>query len=281
MPRYTTKRITEQGNTVYEYSDAELERREKEKAQRVQKLSESIDQLREQVSKDLDSDDATTRLSALIVAVLDETAGRIGNPKSAEDDEHYGISTLKKEHITFRNDNAYLKYTGKSGVEQSKKVEDSSVIKALKDLAEDKESDESLFECEDGDDTVCVRAEDVNKYLEDYDITAKDIRGYHANELMRQKLEEIHEELPDDDDEKEEQLKKEFDKALKEVAEQIGHEPDTLKNNYLVVGFEDEFKETGKIIEKFDKKARQAEENNRKKMASRIAIMKAQEVYGT
>jgi DNA topoisomerase IB len=162
----------------------------------------------------------------------------------------------RKKHVKFNGNKATIKYTGKSGVDHTKTVDDPKVVKVLKEFTKDKSGDDFVFDCGDEDDT-CVRAKDVNDYLSKFDTTAKDIRGYHANRLMQETLKDLRKKgkkLPDDKKKREELLKEEFDKALEIVAGEVGHEAATLKSNYLVPALEDTYMDGGKVIDKLDKK---------------------------
>jgi hypothetical protein len=73
-------------------------------------------------------------------------------------------------------------------------------------------------------------------------VTAKDIRGFHANDEMKKQLKAVRKgPLPKDHKERKTQLKEEFKKALEATAEAVGHEPSTLRSQYLVPGLEDDF----------------------------------------
>jgi len=255
--KYKKKKKTEDGETVYEYSDKQVQHRNREKAKRVEKLDKSIGDLRKKVKNDLKDDSQATRLMALAVGVIDETYGRVGNEESAKDG-HFGVTVWKKEHITFSGNSATIKYVGKSGVKQEKKVDDAALVKALKDAVEGKDKGDFVFDCTDDDENkTCIRAKDVNEYLKPFDITAKDLRGYHANKLMQDALKAVRKDgksLPEDKKEREEMLKKEFKKALEDVAKDVGHEAATLKSNYLVPALEDTFMKDGTVTKKLDKK---------------------------
>ena len=148
---------TEDGGetTVYEYSEGQIQHRHREKAKKLEGLRQSIDKLRTQVKQDLKSKDADTRLTALAVAVIDETCERPGNDESAEERGHFGVTTLQKRHVSFSSGKAILKYTGKSGVDHEKTVEDKAAVAELKKALEGKKEDDLVF-C-DGDDCT-VRA---------------------------------------------------------------------------------------------------------------------------
>lgn len=231
--------------TVYEYSDRQVQNRNKAKAERVEKLRGSIGDLRKQVTKDLDAKDSETRLTALAVALIDETFERVGNDTSAEEG-HFGVTGWTVEHISFSGGTATIKYVGKSGVDHEKKVTTAKVVSALKAAVKGKKKSDVIL-C-DGDECT-VTATEVNAYLKPFDVTAKDIRGLHANETMREELTKARKgKLPEDKKEREKQLKAEFKEALEATAEAVGHEASTLKSQYLVPGLEDTFLKDGTVI---------------------------------
>jgi DNA topoisomerase IB len=246
--RYKDKKKTDAGNTVYLYSERQIANRNKEKAERIQKLRGGIEKLRTKVKKDLKSKDQETARTALAVALMDHTYERVGNEESASEG-HFGVTGWQRKHVSFSNGGATIKYVGKSGVKHEKKVTDASIRSALKDAYDSMEGEDTcLLEWKDGK----VTAEKVNAYLEPFDITAKDIRGLHANEEMRTKLKAVRakKKLPEDKKEREKQLKDEFKEALEQTAECVGHEPSTLKSQYLVPGLEDNYLKDGTIIDK-------------------------------
>lgn len=225
---------------------APLSNKDKKKIQAVETLQKQIGELRATYKKDLASKkDLTKYLCALAIAIMDSIYERVGNEESAEEREHYGVTVFKKKHIKIQNNKITFNYTGKSGVKHKKTLEDKTLAKALKDLLENIEDPEGyVFDCSpgDGEDSVCVRAKDVNEYLKPFKITAKDIRGFHANMLMQKALRERQKSLGKMSDltnaEKEEKRQEAFLKALEEVSEEVGHESATLRSHYLLPGLE-------------------------------------------
>ena len=243
---------TEDGDetTVYEYSEGQVQHRNREKAKKVEKLRGKLDELRRKITGDLDNKDPDIRLAALAVALIDETYERVGNEDSAKEG-HFGVTGWKVKHITFSQGKATLSYVGKSGVKQKKTVTNAKALKVLKEAVKGKSPDEEIL-CE-GDDCR-ITAQRVNEYLKPFDITAKDLRGLHANEEMRSALKAQRKgKLPDDKKEREEKLKAEFKAALEETAKAVGHEASTLKSQYLVPGLEDAYTKDGTIPDKLDK----------------------------
>lgn len=259
--RYQNKKKikTEDGDerTVYEYSEHQVKLRHREKAKRIEELRGKLGDLRKQVKSDLKSGDPKVRLTALVVGLMNDTYERVGNEGSAEDG-HFGVTGWLVKHVTLGKGKATFKYVGKSGVKQEKETTDGELVEVLREAVEGKGKDDCIFDYEDEDgEERKVRAEDVNEYLKDFDITAKDIRGLHANREMQKQLRAIRSKagkLPEDKKDREKQLKDEFKKALEATAAAVGHEASTLKSQYLVPGLEEEFLADGTVTEKMDKR---------------------------
>jgi uncharacterized FlaG/YvyC family protein len=249
--RYKSKKKikTQKGKemTVYEYSDRQIANRNRAKAKKLEKLSKSIGELRKKVKRDMRSSDPEKMLLGLAVALMDHTYERVGNEESAKDG-HVGVTGWQRKHVSFGRGGVTIKYVGKSGVEHKKKITDAGIKNALRDAYEAVEDDDAgLFSWEGGS----VTAEKVNAYLKPFGVTAKDIRGFHANNLMREALVEARKgKLPEDKKARAKQLKAEFLKALDETAATVGHEPSTLRSQYLVPGLEESFVKDGTIMEK-------------------------------
>ena len=228
---YIEKKKEESGNITYIYSDKHIKKRNKKKAQKILKLHKSIEKLRKQLKEDLK--DPTKSETALVISLIDDTYERVGNPASATQD-HFGVTTWRKKHVSFENGHAIIKYKGKAGVDQKKKISKrlsgpiKTIIKTLK-------PNDELF--------PNTSQKDVSNYLKPFKITGKDIRGYHANFEMKKALEKAHKSSSKD----EKARKEEFKKALEETAEQVGHNTSTLKNQYLIPTLETNFLEKGKI----------------------------------
>lgn len=258
VAKYKSKKKvkTESGEdmTVYEYSDRQVANRNKKKGERIEALRKSIGELRKKVKKDLRSSDPEKMYTALAIGLIDHTYERVGNDESAKDG-HFGVTGWKKKHVTFSPQSATIKYVGKSGVKHEKKVTDATIKKALRDAYEACDEDgDCLFTWDGGS----VTAEKVNSYLEPFDVTAKDLRGFHANREMQERLKAVRgkgKALSEDKKKREKQLKAEFLKALDETAEAVGHEASTLRSQYLVSSMEDDYLKDGTISESFTKSA--------------------------
>jgi mannose-6-phosphate isomerase-like protein (cupin superfamily)/2'-5' RNA ligase len=228
---YLDKKQQESGNVTYIYSDKHVRARNRKKLRTLLRLARTIEKLRRKVAEDLDSPERGE--AAMVVALIDETYERVGNPGSAVDG-HFGVTTWRKKHVSFSGSKAVIKYKGKAGVGQKKIVMSKRLVSLLKGLLAEKKADDELF--------PEVTSGMVNEYLRPFRITAKDIRGFHANEEMKKALRKAKGKGGD-----EKQRKEEFKKALEETARIVGHDPGTLKKDYLVPSFEENYLEHGRI----------------------------------
>jgi len=224
--------------TAEAMTDEEKQRRQK-KIKSVRSLASNIHKLRNQVTKDLKSDKEKVRLTALAIAIIDKTSERVGNEASAKDG-HVGVTGFQNKHIEVEGDTVKLTYTGKSGVDHEKQFTDKLMAKLLKECKGRCDSkDSALLTTSEG---FKIKSDKVNRYLKDFDITAKDLRGYSANKLVTTSLSSGN--ISKDEEER----KKKFSEVLKSVAERVGHQKATLKTHYLLPKIETEYIKKGKII---------------------------------
>ena len=236
-----TRTIKRRDGTEYEvkvYSEEELEARSNKKKESLKNISKNISKLRSVVNEDLKSKDEKDFLTALAVFIMLETSERVGNVSSA-DNGHYGVTGLKKSHIKITGNTVNFSYTGKSGVEHDKDVTNKRLVDYLKKAIKNSLTDE-IFITSDG---FKVRNDKVNRYLKNLNVSAKDIRGYSANNWIISKLKRLS---PEDTDVK---RKKQFNEVVKLVALKVGHGAATLKKHYLLPEIQINFIEKGKVID--------------------------------
>jgi len=279
--KYLEKIENGDSKPIYHYSDQHLKKREEGKAGQVQHSRAIRPSLSRKVRKDLSSEDPKVSMPALAVACIDRTYERVGNEGSAKEGR-FGVTGWKKKHISFRGDVATLEYVGKSKVKQKKEIKDAAIVKVLKKLSRGKAPSDFLFSWKtpEGEEKR-LNAREVNSYLEPFKITAKDLRGFHANREMAIRLKAKRKEggvLPKDPEERKKALQKEFKEALKEASEIVGHEPSTLKNQYLVPGFEDRYLEKGLVLNRLLKKKAKKTHTEKEDEAIRLVVQKHPDV---
>jgi DNA topoisomerase-1 len=233
------------------YSEKELEDRQKKKSGAIKTLQSNIAKLKSKLSSDLNSSDEKTKLTALAITIINITKERVGGENSAKGirkdldtgklkdggEKHHGITTLKSSHVTISSGSATLKYIGKSGVHQSKVITDKRIVAILKEYKN--KNNDFLFVTKEG---LKIKATNVNGYLKEFEVTAKSLRSYGANETMIGLLKSKP--IPSDEKER----KKLFLQLADETADVLGHGRNMLISSYLLPKLKDTYITKGKII---------------------------------
>lgn len=215
-----------------------IQRRWDKKKEQIEVLANNIQKLRYNVTLGLkDTDNEKVFLTALVVAIILETSERVGNEVSAQN-QHVGITGLKKKQISIDGNKVTLEYTGKSGVEHVKSFSDEKIAKALK-LAIKRSKTDDVFCTSDG---FKIKSDRVNRYLSDFSVRSKDIRGFSSNKWMLEKLK--NGEIEDNENKR----KKFFMQSLRKTAIKVGHGASTLRKHYLIPELETNYIKTGTII---------------------------------
>lgn len=223
------------------------------KKEALRELSSTINRLRTNVSRDITSPDERTALTALAVAIIDKTAERVGNIKSA-DKGHFGVTGFKRNHVDIVGKKIHFNYKAKKGVPQDKDFSDLRISNALKKAIKnspktiDGERNDYLFVTTKG---IQTSNKQVNDYVEKFGITAKVMRGYNANRWIIEYLKEQDGswKMFENDSEKAKKVRKRiFHKALNETAKRVGHEKATLRKHYMIPELLTEYIDHGRII---------------------------------
>lgn len=215
-----------------------INQRWKKKKNNIGALAHNIRSLRYNVTRDLKSEDEKVFLTALAVDLMDKTAERVGNEDSAENG-NIGITGLQKRHVSIDGNTVSLKYVGKSDVEHEKSITNAGLANSVKRAIDG--SGTKYLLCT--SDKFRIKSDRVNRYLQDFDITAKDIRGYAANRWIIDKLKSIE---PDKD---KAVRQKQFNEIAKGVSKKVGHGLPTLKKHYMIPELETKFVSSGKVID--------------------------------
>lgn len=179
------------GRKQYRYHDRWRKVRDADKFGRLTEFGAALGSFRVQVDEDLRRPGLPReRVVALAVRLLDETLVRVGNREYAEENESFGLTTLRADHVELAHDRFSLVFVGKSRKEHAIKVQDrrlAGVVKRCHDLG-----GKHLFTYrgEDGE-PVPVTSGDVNAYLAEHlglAATAKWFRTWGGTALVTEAL---------------------------------------------------------------------------------------------
>lgn len=220
----------DKGRKVYIYHPRWEELRNETKFNRMLHFGEALPRLRRQVDADLRQRGAPrSRVLAAAVRLLQETLIRVGNEEYARNNNSFGLTTLRNEHVDVNGSKLHFEFRGKSGKMQSVDVHDpraARVLRQLQDLP-----GQHLFQYVDEEGSLReVTSEDVNDYVRaaaGEPFTAKDFRTWggtvHAVRVLRQ--------MGEAEDEK--QAEKNVVALFKQVAAQLGNTPAVCRQYYV------------------------------------------------
>jgi DNA topoisomerase-1 len=175
------------GRKQYRYHDDWRIRRDADKFDSMVRFAERLPEVREQVERDLLLDDMPReRALACAVRLLDRGSFRIGSEDYAEENETYGLATMRKRHVTVTDDVVVFDYPAKGGQPQRQRVIDEQAAKAVDLLLRRRGGGDELLAYKDGRRWHDIRSADINAYLKQAsgdDFSAKDFRTWNATVL--------------------------------------------------------------------------------------------------
>jgi len=218
-----------EGRKQYRYHPLWMEARSHEKFQGMVAFGKVIPRIRRRVRRDLRrSGMPRDKVIALLVRLLDLTGVRIGNPTSQQDDS-YGLTTLRGRHVAFQKDGVRFRFRGKGGKSIEMHLSDPGLTGLLQSCHE--MPGYELFQYVDEDNARNpITADDVNDYLRRVsrnDVTSKDFRTWIGSVQALLALER----LPPPSTEAE--ARENVARVLEQVSETLQNTP-TVSRDYYV-----------------------------------------------
>jgi DNA topoisomerase I len=216
------------GRKVYRYHPRWREVRDRAKYERLADFADALPDLRAAVDADLSLRGLPPeKVTALVVRLLDETLVRVGNERYAEDNESYGLTTLRPDHVEVDGGTIELDFVGKSGVAQRIGLHDARLARIAKRCHE--LPGQHLFSYLDADGEVGhVSSAEVNEYLRARmgdGVSAKDFRTWGGTSIAAGTL--AH---PCTDDQPCDRL---VTHAFEAAAEVLGNTPTVCRTCYV------------------------------------------------
>lgn len=239
------------GRKQYRYHESWRQARDENKYDRMLDFARALPKIRRGVNRDLGLRGLPReKVLAAMVKFIETTLIRVGNDKYAEDNDSYGVTTLRDRHATFHGGRVTVEFRGKSGVEHEFEVDDprlAQIAKQCQDLP-----GQELFQYKGDDGKVHdVTSSDVNDYLEsvaDQDFTAKDYRTWAGTVLAAQALQELRQ------FDSQAEAKKNVVKAVESVAAKLGNTKAVCRKCYIHPEIINAYMEGG-LIESLSKRA--------------------------
>jgi len=168
------------GRRQYRYHERAVERGQLRKYHRVRGMGHELPSMRRQVARDIAARELTRlTVAAAAVRLIGEAFFRVGNERYERDNGTFGLTTLRKSHLTIRGERIQFDYRGKGSIAQRQVVFDAQLARLLRRLA--KSPGPRLFRYREGQTWRDLTARDVNEYLRSLarrPYTAKDLRTW-------------------------------------------------------------------------------------------------------
>ena len=226
--------IDARGRKQYRYHDRWRERRDREKFESMIGFARSLPRLRERVAADLRRRTLSReRVLACGVRMLDRGFFRIGSEGYADENQTYGVATLRRRHASVDGDVATFDYVAKGGQRRVQSIEDRAVARVIAALRKRRGGGRELLAYRDEDGWRDVRSEDINDYVKEATggaYTAKDFRTWNATVLTAVALAAGARDRPPETKAARARAKR---LATKEVARLLGNTPAVCRSSYI------------------------------------------------
>ena len=160
--------------------------RDQAKYDKAKKLAREIENVKAQISKDMQNKDPKTRRISTACYLIYRTAMRVGDEKDPDEADTVGATTLRKEHVKLSGNTIEFDFLGKDSVRWKETIpaegQDKQFHDNLKELVSNKKNDQEIF---DG-----ITSRHVNSYYSTIvnGLTAKVFRTYLASSVVSKYL---------------------------------------------------------------------------------------------
>ncbi len=169
------------GRKQYRYHVSYREACDQSKFRHMLEFSEILPRLRERVERDLRADDHSRRqILATVIRLLDKTLIRVGNDEYARENRSFGLTTLRRRHVSVDGTLLRFSFRGKSGVEHDVALTDARLARIVQ-RCQDLPGTEIFQYLDASGKRQAISSDDVNAHLQEITgrhVTAKDFRTW-------------------------------------------------------------------------------------------------------
>jgi DNA topoisomerase I len=222
----------EAGRKQYLYHDRWREHRDREKFEKVLELAEDLPRVRRRLKRDLKRRGLVReRVLACSIRLLDLGFFRIGSEQYAEENETYGLATLRKRHVSFERGLIVFSYEAKGAQQRVQTIDDAEITPIIRALKRRQGGGHELLAYRENGGWRDVRSDQINEYLKEVagsEFTAKDFRTWNATVLAAVALA-----LEEDGETSKPARKRVATRAVKAVSEYLGNTPAVCRASYI------------------------------------------------
>lgn len=221
----------EAGRKQYLYHERWQQRQAERKFELVREFATKLPKLRRAVTADLRRQGMPReRALACAIRLLDLGFFRVGSEVYAEENESFGLATVRREHVTIKRSEVVFDFPAKSGQRRIQSIRDAAARRAIEAMHRRRSGPEDLLAYRAGGEWVDVRSDEINEYIHEKigdEFTAKNFRTWHGTVLAALAL--AGEEKPPT----EAAAKRAIKLAVDQVSEALGNTPAVCRASYI------------------------------------------------
>jgi DNA topoisomerase-1 len=232
------------GRKQYRYHETATRRGELRKYYRVRQLGRDLPRIRRVLAAhERKREPSLERVAAGVLRLIAERCFRPGSDRYAKENRSFGITTLRKSHVTVDGDTATFAFRGKSGVKQRQVVVDRAIARFVRTLLATPGT--RLFRYVENGAWHDLDARTLNDYLRDslgFPYTAKDFRTWGGTLRAATVLAEIGAARSVTEG------KRNVNTVMRLVAAELGNTPTICRKSYVHPVVIDRYLEDGETI---------------------------------
>jgi DNA topoisomerase-1 len=217
------------GRKQYLYHPAYRARQEQAKYDRLIRFAERLPNLREAMSEHMALEGLPPeRVAAIAVRLINLGWFRVGSDRYVKTSRTFGITTLRKSHVSIRGSRISFRYRGKHSLMIRSAIVDQELARAMRELLALPGS--RLFQFEMDGERCNLDNRRLNDYIRTYlgdEFTAKDFRTWGGTLLAAVEL------AQQDPPETAAQAKKRVAEVMRKVGQKLGNTPAVARSSYV------------------------------------------------
>ena len=261
----------QKGRKQYIYNPKFRAKKDADKFDRILHFAENLEHMRRVTGQHLRKKKMSReKVMAAMVRLLDSAYFRPGSPKYTQQNKSYGLTTIRKKHLTIEGDEMIFSYKGKSGKFQEKHIINSKLSKVIAQLEE--LPGYRLFKYYDEDEElILVESQDLNQYIKEVmgeEFSAKDFRTWAGTMIAAGILDELG--ICEKQQQKE--MNKRIRNAIVAVSERLGNTPAVARDSYIDPRIFEHYK-NGQTIQYFQKEIKKLLKKNENLSETEIGVL--------
>jgi len=235
------------GRKQYLYHPAFRAKQEQAKYDKLIRFAERLPQLRAAMAEHMQLEGLPDeKVAAIATRLINLGWFRVGGDRYAKQSRTFGITTLRKNHVSVRGSRIAFRYRGKHSIMLRSAVVDPELAAAMRELIA--LPGKRLFQFELPDGTRCnLDQRRLNDYVKKYlgaEFSAKDFRTWGGTLLAA--IEFAQQDPPENPT----QAKRRIAAVMRQVAEKLGNTPAVARSSYVSPAVVEQYLD-GRTIEDF------------------------------